>query len=189
MSAGNYGFKECQGTVQWLGENGKFTARPIKPFRCFVPGRLPKKIADTFKLHWRPLFTMMEEGLDNIPHNPSAETIHSLYMHRPWNTSRREMDSSSRTPGSTPIRTGLYQCVQRMLKEARLCQKEQHRTRGTYQIRTDLIEVTPGESDVSTCKIKLGLRDKEIRLPHHLQHLQQQFLLQFLQQHFLRQFL
>jgi hypothetical protein len=62
-----------------VGENGEITARPIKPYRCFVPGRLPKTIADTFKLHWRPLFTMMEEGLDDIPQDPSAETIDALY--------------------------------------------------------------------------------------------------------------
>jgi hypothetical protein len=63
-----------------VGENGKIKARPIKPFRCFVPDRLlPKKITDTFKLHWRSLFTMMEEGLDNIPQNSSTESIYSLY--------------------------------------------------------------------------------------------------------------
>jgi hypothetical protein len=82
------GLKRNVGWKLWLqgmpghsavGENDEITARPIKPFRSFVPGRLPKKIADTFKLHWRPLFTMMEEGLDGIPQNPSAETIDDLY--------------------------------------------------------------------------------------------------------------
>lgn len=62
-----------------VGENGALTTRAIKPFRLFVPSRMPKKIADTFKLHWRPIFAMMEEGLENIPQNPTAAQIDELY--------------------------------------------------------------------------------------------------------------
>lgn len=63
-----------------IDESGNITVRPIKPFRAFVPGRLPKKIADTYKLHWRPLFQIMEEGLDDIPPmNPSTEISEALY--------------------------------------------------------------------------------------------------------------
>jgi hypothetical protein len=62
-----------------MDESGNITIRPMKSFRAFVPGRLPKKIADTYKLHWRPLFQIMEEGLDDIlPMNPSTEIIEAL---------------------------------------------------------------------------------------------------------------
>lgn len=63
-----------------IGENGVLVQKPIKPFCTFVPGCLPKKIADTFKLHWQPVFQLMEEGLDNIPQNPSADAIEELYL-------------------------------------------------------------------------------------------------------------
>lgn len=82
------GLKRNVGWKLWLqgmpgnravGENGSMETRAIKPFRLFVPGRLPKKIADTFKLHWRPLFAMMEEGLEDIPESPTAEEIDELF--------------------------------------------------------------------------------------------------------------
>jgi len=64
--------------------SGQVIQKPIKPFRKFLPARLPKKIADTFKLHWRPIYMMMEEGLEmNIlagaTPQQSAESIDSLY--------------------------------------------------------------------------------------------------------------
>ena len=83
-----HGLKQNTGWKLWLNgmpgyrkvcENtGEEIAQPIRPFRTFIPGRLPKKVADTFKLHWRPLFQMMEEGLEDIPQNPSAESIDAL---------------------------------------------------------------------------------------------------------------
>lgn len=43
-----------------VSENGIQIPSPIKPFRNLLPSRLPKKIANTFKLHWRPVFRMMD---------------------------------------------------------------------------------------------------------------------------------
>jgi hypothetical protein len=43
-----------------VGENGVVYNR-IKAFRTFLPSRLPKRIADIYKLHWRPVYLMMEE--------------------------------------------------------------------------------------------------------------------------------
>jgi hypothetical protein len=63
-------------------ENGEMIHSPVKPFRKLVPSRLPKKLADTYKLHWRPIFNMMEEGIrqDDIPQNmPSIEVVENLY--------------------------------------------------------------------------------------------------------------
>ena len=34
------------------GENGVLEQRNIKPFRKFLPARLPKKASDVFKIHW-----------------------------------------------------------------------------------------------------------------------------------------
>ena len=65
-----------------VGENGDRIPSPIKPFRDFLPRQLPKKLADTYKLHWRPIFRLMEEGFpcDDIPqHLPSMEVVDALY--------------------------------------------------------------------------------------------------------------
>jgi hypothetical protein len=63
-----------------LGENGDRIKSPIKPFRNLLPSRLPKSIADSYKLHWRPIFKMMEEGLENIPPTPmSIEACDAMY--------------------------------------------------------------------------------------------------------------
>jgi hypothetical protein len=51
----------------------------IKPFRKFLPSRLPKKVADVFKLHWRPVYKLMEQGIDVIPESPSMEEVNDLY--------------------------------------------------------------------------------------------------------------
>lgn len=69
-------------------ENDVLVNRPIKPFRKFQAHSLPKKVADTFKLHWRPLYQMMETELE-IPGDSAAMvseqiteafTIGSQYM-------------------------------------------------------------------------------------------------------------
>ena len=68
-----------------VGENGEIVSRKIKPFRKLLPSRLPKKVADTFKLIWRPIFTMMEEGITgNVLASTdesmlTSEMINSLY--------------------------------------------------------------------------------------------------------------
>ena len=62
-------------------ENGQLVCRPIKPFRNLKPTLLPKQIANTFKLHWRPVFKLMEEGI-NVPGDTEtldAATINNLY--------------------------------------------------------------------------------------------------------------
>ena len=61
------------------GENGVLEQRNIKPFRKFLPARLPKKASDVFKIHWRPVFTMMEAGVGEIPENLTPEIVNDLY--------------------------------------------------------------------------------------------------------------
>ena len=51
----------------------------IKLFRKFLPLRLPKKVADIFMLHWRPVYKLMEHGIDVIPESPSMEEVNDLY--------------------------------------------------------------------------------------------------------------
>ena len=64
-----------------VGENGEVISKPIKPFRKLLPERLPKKIANTFKLHWKPIYTMMEHGLQPnvLDNNPSTELTDLLF--------------------------------------------------------------------------------------------------------------
>ena len=62
-----------------MGENGVIEQSNIKPFRKFVPARLPTKIADAYKIHWKPLFSMMEAGIGKIPPNLTPEIVNDLY--------------------------------------------------------------------------------------------------------------
>ena len=62
-----------------VGENGELMQNKIKAFRTFLPARLPKKLAEVYKLHWRPLFGMMEKGVGEIPELLTAEIVNSLY--------------------------------------------------------------------------------------------------------------
>ena len=62
-----------------VDENGIVQMRKIKPFRKFLPARLPTKIADVYKIHWKPLFSMMEAGLGEIPPNLTPEIVNDLY--------------------------------------------------------------------------------------------------------------
>jgi hypothetical protein len=66
------GIKHDVGWKLWLagmpayrteGENGAVVNNAIKPFRKFLPARLPKKIDDIYKLHWQSVYVMMEEGM------------------------------------------------------------------------------------------------------------------------------
>ena len=64
-------------TKQWIGynlwvksipsniikRNGIDISMTIKKFRLFNTQSLPKKIANTFKLNWRPLLSIMEEDI------------------------------------------------------------------------------------------------------------------------------
>ncbi len=62
------------------GENGSVINNAIKPCRKFLPARLPKKIADIYKLHWRPVYVMMEEGIGNeIPEHLTTAIVNNLY--------------------------------------------------------------------------------------------------------------
>jgi hypothetical protein len=61
------------------GENGVIEQHNIKAFRKFFPARLPKKVSNVFKLHWRPVFSMMEEGIGCIPENLTPEIVDDLY--------------------------------------------------------------------------------------------------------------
>lgn len=60
-------------------ENGDRIRAPIKPFRNFKPSRLPKKIATTYKLHWRPVFKLMEEGIGDHPQIPTDEFADAMF--------------------------------------------------------------------------------------------------------------
>lgn len=60
------------------GENGAVVHNAIKPFRKFLPARLPKKIADIYKLHWRPVYLMMELGIGEIPEQLTAAIVNNL---------------------------------------------------------------------------------------------------------------
>ena len=82
------GIKRDVGWRLWLtgmpayrteGENGEVEHNAIKPFRKFLPARLPKKIADIYKLHWRPVYLMMEEGAGKIPEHLTTAIVNSLY--------------------------------------------------------------------------------------------------------------
>jgi hypothetical protein len=82
------GVKRDVGWKLWLqgmpgftaeGENGIIERRNIKPFRKFLPARLPKKIADVYKIHWRPVFAMMEAGIGDIPQNLTPDIVNELY--------------------------------------------------------------------------------------------------------------
>jgi hypothetical protein len=82
------GIKRDIGWKLWLqgmpgytttGENGVIERRNIKPFRKFQPARLPKRVSDVYKLHWRPVFAMMEEGIGQIPENLTPEIVDDLY--------------------------------------------------------------------------------------------------------------
>ncbi len=82
------GIKRDIGWKLWLqgmpgytttGENGVIERRNIKPFRKFLPARLPKRVSDVYKLHWRPVFAMMEEGIGQIPENLTPEIVDDLY--------------------------------------------------------------------------------------------------------------
>ena len=82
------GVKRDVGWKLWLlgmpgyatsGENGVIEQSTIKPFRKFVPARLPTKIADAYKIHWKPLFSMMEAGIGEIPPNLTPEIVNDLY--------------------------------------------------------------------------------------------------------------
>ena len=62
--------------------SGEVIEQPIKAFRKFVLSRLPKKIRDTFKLHWKPLYILMESGVvinGIIPDMPNDESVMNLY--------------------------------------------------------------------------------------------------------------
>jgi hypothetical protein len=62
-----------------VGENGEVIQNKIKAFRYVLPARLPKKLAEAYKLHWRPLFAMMEKGVGKIPELLTAEIVSNLY--------------------------------------------------------------------------------------------------------------
>ncbi len=39
---------------------------------------LPKKVSDVFKIHWRPVFSIMEEGVGQLPENLTPEIVDDL---------------------------------------------------------------------------------------------------------------
>ena len=63
-----------------VGENGAVVYNKIKPFRMFLPARLPKKIAEAYKLHWRPVYGMMEKArVSDMPEELTPEIVNNLY--------------------------------------------------------------------------------------------------------------
>jgi hypothetical protein len=83
------GIKGNAGWKLWLagmpayrteGENGSVLNNAINTSRKFLPARLPKKIADMYKLHWQPVYVMMEEGIgDKIPEHSTTAIVNNLY--------------------------------------------------------------------------------------------------------------
>jgi hypothetical protein len=61
-----------------VGENGVMY-NSIKAFCKFLPSRLPNRIADIYKLHWRPVYQMMEEGIGPIPEHLTTKIVNHLY--------------------------------------------------------------------------------------------------------------
>ena len=63
----------------WLvGMKGHYQ-KPIRPFRLLEPKFIQnKKLKNQLKLHWRPIFSMMEEGLDGTPPHPNNITAEYL---------------------------------------------------------------------------------------------------------------
>ncbi len=43
------------------------------------PAWLQRKIAEAYKLHWMPLYRMMEMGVRNIPEELTPEIVNNLY--------------------------------------------------------------------------------------------------------------
>ena len=62
-----------------VGENGAMIQNKVKQFRNFLPARLPKKLAEIFKLHWRPVYLMMEKGMGEIPEVLTPEIVNNLF--------------------------------------------------------------------------------------------------------------
>jgi hypothetical protein len=62
-----------------VDENGAVIQNKVKQFRNFLPARLPKKLAEIFKLHWRPVYLMMEKGMGEIPEVLTPEIVNNLY--------------------------------------------------------------------------------------------------------------
>jgi hypothetical protein len=45
-----------------IDANGTRCQAPIRPFRSIKPEMLPKAVKQDFQLHWRPIFSMMEQA-------------------------------------------------------------------------------------------------------------------------------
>jgi hypothetical protein len=47
-------------------EHGEVVPAPVRPFRKIDPRFIPEKAErDRYRQHWRPVFKMLEEGLDS----------------------------------------------------------------------------------------------------------------------------
>ena len=78
MLVGSCGLQGCQHTEQRVRMSVLNNA--IKLFRKFLPARLPKKIADIYKLHWQPVYVMMEEGIgDEVPGHLTTAIVNNLF--------------------------------------------------------------------------------------------------------------
>jgi len=56
---------------QVTGPDGSLQAAPIRPFRKLNPAFLPAKVKQTFTLHWKPIFELLEKAPDlTIVENP-----------------------------------------------------------------------------------------------------------------------
>jgi hypothetical protein len=83
------GVKRDVGWKLWLNgmpayqemQNGQLVNCLIKPFRKLCPAKLPKGLANTYKLHWRPLFQMMELSMhiSDASYNLSTDKIDALF--------------------------------------------------------------------------------------------------------------
>jgi hypothetical protein len=62
-----------------VGENGDLMQNKIKAFCNFLPAPLPRKLAEDYKLHWRPLYSMMEKGFGNIPKVLTPAIVNNFY--------------------------------------------------------------------------------------------------------------
>ena len=61
-------------------KKGVLVHAPVRPFRLLKPSFLPAPVAKKFKLHWRPLYLMMQEGFELDSNNElTTEVVNEYY--------------------------------------------------------------------------------------------------------------
>ena len=82
------GVKRDVGWKLWLqgmsgftaeGENGINEQQNIKTFAYSCLRGCKRRFANVYKIHWQPLFTIMEVGFGDIPQNLTPDLVNELY--------------------------------------------------------------------------------------------------------------